>query len=112
MARSVFLQGVLLLEPADLPRPVSAAAPAIAAWVAVCERYGLRREEAAIQLVRTLAPEADVVIGCEHMQQLVSNLRAWRAPRLAASVVDEIEHIPTVDEHVLDPRTWLVGKRA
>jgi aryl-alcohol dehydrogenase-like predicted oxidoreductase len=109
--RSVFLQGALLMDEEALRRRFGADAEPIADWQRACRQAGLEPEAVAVRFLRTVAPGAHVVIGCEDTAQLERNLAAWRAPDLPGELVSELERC-TLPATLLDPRGWPVAAKA
>ncbi len=100
-ARSVFLQGLLLMSRADVARRVPVAAQAHADWTAWCERERMTPVTAALSIVRALPGIARVIVGVDRLSQLreILEAAALAAPRAAAGLAcDNLD--------VLDPRRW------
>jgi aryl-alcohol dehydrogenase-like predicted oxidoreductase len=104
--RSVFLQGALTLPPSELPKSLAFAAPTVERWSALCKRHGLAPEEAALRYVRTVAPDALVLVGCESRSQVTRNVALWRAGPLDEPFVADLVSLPPTPNRLLDPRTW------
>jgi aryl-alcohol dehydrogenase-like predicted oxidoreductase len=100
-ARSAFLQGLLLMPPADVARRLPQATAAIAHWNAVCESAGTTPLVAALAFVLA-QPEIDhVVIGVHSRDHLAECLMAMEMPvplSWDAAACDDLE--------VVDPRRW------
>lgn len=104
--RSVFLQGMLVLPPAELPAGLAFAAPFVERWHALCERHGLAPDSAALRWARTVAPDALVLVGCESRRQVERNAELWHAGPLDETFLAELESLPPAPGRLLDPRAW------
>jgi aryl-alcohol dehydrogenase-like predicted oxidoreductase len=99
--RSVFLQGLLLMEPRAAKRAVPAATAALARWHAWCAAQALDARVAALSIVKSFEAVGTCVVGVDSLAQLEEIAAAWaeaaplRAPELACG-----------DAAVIDPRTW------
>lgn len=106
-ARSIFLQGAMLMAPDRLPAHLAPLGPVIVALSRVLSDAGLTLSEAALIAVRDTPGVDSVVIGVERAEQLKSHLAAVRLPPLSADLDEAIrsivEPIPTA---VLDPSNW------
>lgn len=106
IVRSVFLQGILVLAPSELPPPLAFAAPTVERWRALCERHELAPDAAALRWVRTVASDALVVVGCESALQVARNVALWQAGPLDEAFLAEVAGLPPAPERLLDPRAW------
>lgn len=102
-ARSVFLQGALLLDPDRLPSHLAPLAPVRAAL----SEFGMPIAALALLGVRDLAGVSSVVVGVDRAAQLATHVAAMRRPRLPQSVMDGIASIArSLPEQVIDPSCW------
>jgi len=98
-ARSVFLQGSLLMAPAELPAHLAGLAAPLGAFRRACARRGLTPLQGALGYVLGLDFIDLAVVGVNSAAQL--------AEVLAVEPLDWEPDLPTVDEVLLDPRRWL-----
>lgn len=106
--RSVFLQGLLLLDLGNLPPHLSPSIPILKEYEHLCNRYGISRMQAALLFVKEKYPKTAIVIGTETSAQLKENLSTWsrHLPRnLFQDLSATFEHI---DESFIDPNRWPV----
>jgi aryl-alcohol dehydrogenase-like predicted oxidoreductase len=108
MLRSVFLQGLLLLEPSRCPASLAFATARLARWRELCARFGLAPAHVALRFALQRAPQARIVVGCESRAQLCELLAAADAPPLPASLIGELEELASADAELLDPTRWRV----
>jgi aryl-alcohol dehydrogenase-like predicted oxidoreductase len=100
-ARSVFLQGLLLMEPSDLPANVRRAAPMIERWRAECARAGASPLAAALAFVLAQPAVVKLVLGVHSRDHLSAYLAALGQP-----VALPWASFACEDPAVIDPRTW------
>lgn len=104
--RSTFLQGVAFLDVDALPAHLSPARPALETIDRWAAERSVPRHVAFLAFAGTL-PVSRLVLGCERLDQLESNLSAVAA---AAAVTDDIaalaRDLPDLDASVLDPSKW------
>lgn len=107
-ARSVFLQGLALMDPASLPGGFDAARPVVARFRDALTERGLSPVAGALAYIGQL-PEVDrIVFGVHSAAQLMECIAACDAP---ATDLD-FSRFACTDEQVLDPRRWLRGPGA
>jgi aryl-alcohol dehydrogenase-like predicted oxidoreductase len=100
-ARSVFLQGLLLMSSTDVRARVPAAAESHAKWMAWCDVLGLSPLQTAIAVTRALPGVSACVVGVDRPIQLEQILAAaQQANPLEAPLLQ------SDDLDVIDPRRW------
>lgn len=104
--RSVFLQGLLLLDIDTLAAGMGFAADNIAVWRALCRRHGRAPEEAALLFAAQAVPAAFLVIGCETPNQLAANIAYLRGLPLDAACFEDIIALPPANERTIRPDLW------
>ena len=104
--RSIFLQGLLLLEAETLPPEMAFAEKSVSGWHALCRRYGRAPAAAALQFAARTAPEAFLVVGCETPDQLAGNIDCLRVTPLDEAVWDDIMLLPQADDRTAKPYLW------
>jgi aryl-alcohol dehydrogenase-like predicted oxidoreductase len=106
-ARSVFLQGLIALEPCEAARRLPLAADAVQRLAAFCAQRHLDRREFAIGYVRHLAPTALLVVGSETPSQIVDNCEMVSKGRDRAQSYEEWESAwPSDDPILVNPSRW------
>ena len=106
-ARSVFLQGLLFLDPADLPAHFEPFREPLQKLAHAAEREGLTLLEAAIGFVRGLADVDILICGVDsaaHVGQLARAARRDVDP-------DRFRGLGISDPEILDPSQWPAGVR-
>lgn len=106
LARSVFLQGLLLADPHGLDPFFSAAAPALARFADLARRSGTTRAALALAAVRALPAVASIVVGVDDVAQLAEILAAQAAPADRAAVSEALAIGRGFPPDLADPRRW------
>ena len=106
-ARSVFLQGALLMPPDALPTGLEALRAPLTEFEAICARANTTRASAALRYVRDLPGIGSTVVGAYAPDQLAGLIAAAKEPPLSAEQRTAIAAIAKrVPERLLDPRNW------
>ena len=101
IARSVFLQGVLLSQISDLPDYFYQWRPHLNKWIEFYKENDLSALEASLRFVAQI-PEIDkVIVGLESERQLTEIVRAINNP-----VIIESNHLETSDLGLISPIHW------
>jgi len=106
MLRSVFLQGLLLLEPSRCPPSLAFAAPLLRHWHDLCARFEVAPAVAALRFAMQRAASTTIVVGCESPIQLHELLAAAAAPPLSRGFLAELDELATSDAELIDPTRW------
>lgn len=109
-ARSIFLQGILLLERAKLPSRLRQLEPALdhINRLAHSASRGSKQDAVlnlALGYVLSMPGVKRVLVGVDSVAQMQKLCDAVRDP-LDPSVIQDIESISVSDERLLDPRRW------
>jgi len=89
----------------EVPAALATALPHLTAWRGLCASFGVEPAEAAVQVARTLAPDAVLVLGAERREQLDAAVAAAERP-LPAGFLETLEALPPAPPAVVDPRRW------
>lgn len=102
-SRSTFLQGVLVMSPADRPDWLSQWAPVFHEWDMWVADTGMSRVEACLAHVRSYPDVDRIVVGVDNTDQTTEILEALKIPPLRAptSLVSD-------DEFLINPSRWMV----
>ena len=106
-ARSVFLQGLLFLEPEQVPNQLAIVREPLRKLHLLSKDEGLSLAQMAISFVRDLEEVDSLVIGAETAQQVRQHLQWLKGPALPDNVRTKLKTI-TMDlpESILDPAKW------
>lgn len=106
-ARSAFLQGLLLMNPAQLPAKVAKAAPFVRRFQTIAEEHGFPPHEAAMLYTLTHPGIDHVVFGVDTEEQLAENLTVAAKAGVFASCAAELRGaFDDVPREVVVPSLW------
>lgn len=77
--RSIFLQGLLLMEPADFPHYLKKAVPWATRFAGLCREVGLAKKMVALAYAHWRAKPFPLVVGAETPAQILENCRNMKA---------------------------------
>ncbi len=104
--RSVFLQGLLLMDSADIPSHMNYCKPVLSRFETLSTKMNLTKPELAMGYARQNFPDAKIVIGVETTDQLKENIKFWDT-KLSTNQLKNIKpHFNKVDKRILDPSKW------
>ena len=104
--RSVYLQGLLLMNPDQLPGRVAHAKNVVARFQALAQRLGLSPAGLALAYVREAHAGVRVLFGAETPAQVRENLALWAATS-PQGLVEEVRAVfDDVSETILNPAQW------
>jgi len=105
--RSIFLQGLLLMPPDNLPEHMRFATPVLKRLNSLVRDVGLNIKELCIGYVKHVFANAKVVIGAETQEQVIENVTAWNQD-ISENIIDGVRCIfnNSVDEEILNPTLW------
>jgi aryl-alcohol dehydrogenase-like predicted oxidoreductase len=106
--RSIFLQGLLLLNPDKLSKPMKFTYDVLKKFNMLADQCGLSRQQLAIGFVMKAYPAVKIVLGAETSQQVKSNLSVLESTNIVSNdIVDEARNIfDNVEDHILNPALW------
>lgn len=106
-ARSVYLQGLLLMPEEDIAPELAAAASVRRELKTIADEVGIGIAELAMRYVLSLEDVTCIVVGVETAQQMRENIRLFAKGPLDESLATAIsDSIPDLPVTVLDPRNW------
>jgi aryl-alcohol dehydrogenase-like predicted oxidoreductase len=98
--RSIFLQGLLLMEPNAIPTHLKNALPAVQSLKIFSENLGFSVLEICISYLSLINWASSYVIGVANKEQLNSILQSKSVP------LDKSDLPPQLGDFILDPRKW------
>lgn len=104
--RSIFLQGLLLLKPDQIPSTLSFAVPFLKRYEEFCRQWSLSQKEMAATFVLKNAKGASVVFGAESERQVAENIGLFSklgSGDFSEKMVFNPEGIP---ENLINPSLW------
>jgi aryl-alcohol dehydrogenase-like predicted oxidoreductase len=104
--RSVFLQGLLLMDPEDISAKMVFAKPILEKLQSLSRDSGLTKQEIALGYIKSEMPNARVIFGAETQNQVKENVVTWQK-KIPESLVNQVKAIfSNVSEHILNPVLW------
>ncbi len=111
-ARSIFLQGLLFMEEADLPAHLREAAGPLSMLRTIAAREGMTMAQLAFSFVRDLPAVHSIVFGAETAKQVQDNLDWFHGPAIGesarADIIRLLDHLP---EHIVNPAYWTAAAK-
>ena len=104
--RSIFLQGLLLMNGGDLSESMRFAIPVIKKLGNISRKTGFSLKQLALGFVKFAYSETKVIFGCETARQAAENLELWKTelpPQIVENLRMEFQDVP---EKVLNPSLW------
>jgi len=104
--RSIFLQGLLLMDGQDIPATMDFAKPILQDFEKFCQENNVDRLQLAIGYVRACIPQAYLLFGAERIEQVQDNVNALDSI-FGMSLYEEVEKVfDSIDEKILNPSLW------
>lgn len=104
--RSVFLQGLILMEPKDLPEHLSFARPVLEQIIALSQELGLTRQELALGYLKEIVSEAKLIVGVETPDQVLRNVAGWEKKPAVKIAPMVLKYFGNIDEKIVNPVLW------
>ena len=106
-ARSVYLQGLFFLNPADLTGNLISAFPYLQKLKALSDEVGMTIHEMCFSFVRDLFGITSMVVGAENVTQVNDNIKLLDAPALTPEFRSKISNIfKDVPKTIITPALW------
>lgn len=106
--RSIFLQGLLLMDKEQIPSNLQAAKK----YIDIIERYAndlnISRNELALSFVDSIASDSLILFGCDNLKQAKENIENYNSLKpLERSIILKItDELLGVDEKIYNPTKW------
>ena len=104
--RSIFLQGLLFLNPDDLPSNMMFAYQTLNKYESLVKKHNTSKLELALGYVKEAYPKANIIVGAETSHQVNECLSAWQFVLPDNILKDVRELFMDVDERILNPGLW------
>ena len=105
--RSIYLQGLLLMDPAEVPTRLERARPFLLALDSLASRAGMTRQALALGYLGSEAPAARIVFGAETPEQVRDTCRN-ALQGISPELRDEVKTLfAQVPETILNPSQWV-----
>jgi uncharacterized protein len=104
-ARSPFLQGLLLMQPHELPEHLAYLRPHLERFIAIAAKHNLTQVEAALQFVHAACRADHIVFGVDTLAQLTEDLKM--APSSNRELVEDIQAaFKDLNHGAINPSMW------
>mgnify|MGYP001231508631 CR=1 FL=1 len=104
--RSVFLQGLLLIESGNLPERLLYAKSQIKKLETITKELDMQPQELALGYLKIAYPDSYILFGAEEPMQVKENLYMWKR-KISQEIVTIIrEAFQDVDINILNVRLW------
>ena len=104
--RSIFLQGLILLNANELPEKMKSAQGVLDDLDAFCCKNGISRKALAISYIKSKYPKSFVLFGAETAQQVETNIINWEY-NIGEEIICMLEdRYGNVDENIINPLRW------
>lgn len=106
-ARSVYLQGLVTMSPAEVPDRLSFARPFLHALEGIAAGAGISVKQLALSFVRDTPCVSSLVMGAETLAQLEENITLLETPPLDAAIYDQVrKEFANVPLRLITPALW------
>ncbi len=106
--RSVFLQGLILMKPDEVPDHISFARDVIEEVDSLARLLKVTRRDLALGYIKEAIPDAKIILGVDLPSQVKDNCISWQRHHHESIVKHVKELFPAVDERILNPAYWLL----
>lgn len=107
-ARSAFLQGLLLMDEAAVPRNLWNAKPYLHRFRSFCEYHHLTHTQAALAFVKTQPKISRLVFGVDNLAQLKQIKKDFSVSADAVALRELAEEFSGIEERIIMPNLWHV----
>ena len=106
--RSVFLQGLLLMDINKLPSNLQIAKKYLIIFESYCKKLNITKSELALSFVDTVATDSLLLFGCDNIQQAKENIENYNSLKeLDRSIVQSIiNDFKDINENIYNPTRW------
>lgn len=104
--RSVFLQGLALMNERDVPQRLSDVKPLIQAASGLSDRFGMDRLSLSLAYAREAYAGCGILFGAELPEQVRQNVEAFGREVPQDFVAAVRAKFPSVEDAILDPSQW------
>ena len=110
-ARSPFLQGLLLMQPNELPEHLSSLRPHLERFIAIATRHDLTQTEAAMRFVLGACRAESIVFGVDTTAQLTEDVAIEKGSADSGWIAEIREAFRGLNRGAINPSLWGKIKR-
>lgn len=106
--RSVFLQGLLLMDINEVPEKLEIAKKYLHIFESYCDKMKISKSELALSFVDTIAKESLILFGCDNINQADENVTSFNnLKELDKSMIESIiNDFKDIDDKIYNPTKW------
>ena len=106
--RSIFLQGLLLMDKNKIPKNLEHSKKYIDIFENLCEELHLTKNELALSFVDSVAKNSLLLFGCDNIEQAKENISNYNSLKyLDKSILLRIENeFSNISENIYNPTRW------
>lgn len=104
--RSVFLQGLILMNPNDIPMSMKFAEPTIIRIRQLTMKYGISTEELALGYAKRFYPDAKIIFGAETPGQTEKNIKCFQYTLSEHIALEGRNFFKDIDHKIINPQKW------
>ncbi len=105
-ARSPFLQGLLLMQPSELPEHLAQLRPHLERFIAIAARHNLTQTEAAMRFVLSACRAENIVFGVDTTAQLTEDVAIETTSADNGLVAEMREAFRGLNRGAINPSLW------
>lgn len=106
--RSIYLQGLLLMEENDIPEKLYKLKKYIFKLDNVCKEFNISRNELALNFVDSVASDSIILFGCEKLEQAKENIKLYNSLKIFDKnrINRLVKDFSGIEQNLYDPRNW------
>lgn len=106
--RSIFLQGLLLLDIKDIPKNLLNAKDYLIKVDNYCKKLNISKNELALNFVDTIATNSIILFGCDNLTQAKSNIETYNSlTKLDNDILNDLKNdFKDIEENIYNPTMW------
>lgn len=104
--RSVFLQGLILMNTDEIPSDMEFARPVLEKLNSLTEELGATRQEIALGYLKEKVPGVKLIIGVDTPEQVTENMECWKRKPPDNLIPMVSKYFDQIDEKILNPMEW------
>ena len=105
--RSVYLQGLILMDINKVPKHLDKAKPYLLKLENIAKQLNISKNSLALSFVNQIAKDSVILFGCETLEQAEENINTYNENVLSNQEIELIENLfVNVDEYIYNPTNW------
>lgn len=110
--RSIYLQGLLLMDKDKVPHRLQSAIKHLDLLSFFAQKLNMTKSELALSFVDTLAQDSLILFGCDNIDQAKENIENYnKLKKLDADIITQIiSSFKNIEEEIYNPIRWLEWK--